>query len=153
MYFVKDNKKLYWQNNKKNFDNNVFDILKVENDKIEEITIEKQNLLGNIKTNDVLKIEDGDFKLDDINTDELKEEILNMASDIIEKQNIELENYRKENHLYEICEEIGNNRFLKDITENNGFEFEEVDIPEDLLDKAVEGMILKFVDGKYELVE
>lgn len=42
-----------------------------------------------------------------------------------------------------VSEEVKNNRFLIDLTDNSGFEFEEVDIPEELLSKATEGMVLK----------
>ena len=73
-----------------------------------------------------------------------------MANEIIEKQNNNLSNYKKEGHLYVVKEEIGNNRFLKDITEDKNTEFEEIDIPKEILDKAVEGSVLKYTNGKYE---
>ena len=150
IYFIKDNKKIYWQNNKKNYDDSFFTALKVENGEVEELEIKKSDTLKNITVNDVVKIYDGEFIVDSIATKELKDEIKKMADDIIEKQNEELNKYRKENHLYIVCEEIGKNRFLKDITEKSDFEFEEVNIDENLLDKVTEGTIIKFEDGKYK---
>ena len=49
-----------------------------------------------------------------------------------------------------VSEELGNNRFLWDLTDASKNEFEEVDIPEDLLDRATEGTVLKYTNGTYE---
>mgnify|MGYP004626530297 FL=1 len=150
MYFVNDNKKIVWKNNKKDYNNDILSILKVENNKIEEIGIEKSKLKEKLSINDVFKIENDEAIIEKIATKELKDRILEMANEIIEKQNNNLSNYKKEGHLYVVKEEIGNNRFLKDITEDKNTEFEEVDIPKEILDKAVEGSVLKYTNGKYE---
>ena len=150
MYFVNDNKKIVWKNNKKDYNNDILSIWKVENNKIEEIGLEKSKLKEKLSTNDVFKIENDEAIIDKIATKELKDKILEMANEIIEKQNNNLSNYKKEGHLYVVKEEIGNNRFLKDITEDKNTEFEEVDIPKEILDKAVEGSVLKYTNGKYE---
>ena len=150
MYFVNDNKKIVWKNNKKDYNNDILSILKVENNKIEEIGLEKSKLKEKLSINDVFKIENDEAIIDKIATKELKDRILEMANEIIEKQNNNLSNYKKEGHLYVVKEEIGNNRFLKDITEDKNTEFEEVDLPKEILDKAVEGSVLKYTNGKYE---
>ena len=150
MYFVQDNKKTYWLNNKENYNNNVYSVLKVENNQIEEIEINKENIPKEIGVNSVFKIKNNQYIIDEIASNELQNRIKNMADEIIEKQNIELASYRKEGHLYMVREEIGNNRFLSDLTEQSKFEFEEVDIPKDVLDIAVEGTVLKYVNGTYE---
>lgn len=150
MYFVNDNKKIVWKNNKKDYNNDILSIWKVENNKIEEIGLEKSKLKEKLSINDVFKIENDEAIIDKIATKELKDKILEMANEIIEKQNNNLSNYKKEGHLYVVKEEIGNNRFLKDITEDTNTEFEEVDIPKEILDKAVEGSVLKYTNGKYE---
>lgn len=72
IYFIKDNKKIYWENNKKQCNNNVYTAIKVENRKIEEIEIAKQEIPTNIGVNDIFKIKDGNYMLDDISTKELK---------------------------------------------------------------------------------
>lgn len=150
MYFVKDNKKTYWLKNEKRYNNDVYKVLKIENNKIEELEMKKQEIPNNIRVNDVFKIKEGKCIIDDTATKELKEEITKMAEKIIEKQNKNLEKYRKEGHLYMVTEELGNNRFLKDLNNLSKVEFEEVDIPQDLLDRATEGMVLKYNNGKYE---
>lgn len=49
-----------------------------------------------------------------------------------------------------VSEELDNNRFLWDLTDAPKFEFEEVDIPKDLLERATEGSVLKYTNGTYE---
>lgn len=150
MYFVKDSKKIYWSNNEKQYNNNVCSVLKVENNKVDEIEISKKNMPENIGVNDVFREKGGKFIVDDFATAELQEKIKCMAEGIINKQNANIESYRKEGHLYMVSEELGNNRFLCDLTDVPKFEFEEVDIPKDLLGKAVEGSVLRFTNGTYE---
>lgn len=150
MYFVKDSKKIYWSNNEKHYNNNVCSVLKVENNKVDEIEISKKDMPENIGVNDVFREKGGKFIVDDFATAELQEKIKCMAEGIINKQNVNIESYRKEGHLYMVSEELGNNRFLWDLTDVPKFEFEEVDIPKDLLGKAVEGSVLRFTNGTYE---
>ncbi len=138
IYFVKDKK------------NNVYTILKAENGNIEEVEITKKDMPSNVKINDVLKIRNDNYVVDDVSTKELQEEIRNMAKEILDKQNVNLNKNRKDGHLYMVTEELGNNRFLWDLTDAPNKEFEEVDIPKDLLSMATEGMVLKYVNGKYE---
>lgn len=150
MYFVQDSKKTYWSNNKEQYNDNVYSVLKVENNKIEEIEINKKDMPKDIGINDIFRIKDDKYIIDNFATEELKKEIKNMAEEIINKQNAKLDSYRKEGHLYVVKEELGDNRFLWDLTDASKFEFEEVDIPKDLLDRATEGSVLKYTNGTYE---
>ena len=138
IYFVKSNK-----------NENTYTVLKAENSKIEELEINKKDIPSNVKINDVLKVKDNNYVIDSISTSELQEKIKNMAKEILDKQDVNLAKHRKEGHLYMVTE-VGNNRFLWDLTDAPKTEFEEVDIPKDLLDKATEGMVLKYTNGKYE---
>lgn len=150
MYFVKDSKKAYWLNNKEHYNYDVYAVLKVENAKIEEIEINKKDMPKDIGVNDVFRIDNNKYVIDTLATKELQEEITNMAKGIIDKQNVNLEKHRKEGHLYMVTKELGNNRFLWDLTNASKIEFEEVSIPKDLLNKATEGMVLQYTNGKYE---
>ena len=150
MYFVKDSKKTYWSNNEKQYNNNFYTVLKVENNKIEEIEVSKKDMPKDIGVNDVYRIENGKYVIDDISSKELQEEIIKMAKEIIDKQNANLGEYRKEGHLYMVSEELGSNRFLCDLTDEAKFEFEEVNITKDLLDRATEGSVLIYTNGSYE---
>ena len=150
MYFVKDSKKTYWLNNEKHYNNNVYTVLKVYNNQIEEIEISKKDMPKEIGVNDVFTIKDEKYVIDDLATKELQEQIINMASEIIDKQNAKLDSNRKEGHLYMVSEELGNNRFLLDLTETSKVEFEETNIPQYLLDMATEGSVLKYTNGTYQ---
>jgi len=150
MYFVQDSKKTYWSNNEEYYNNNVYSVLKIENNQVEEIEISKKDMPKNIGVNDVFRIKDNKCIKDNIATEELKKEIKNMAEEIINKQNEKLKAYRKEDHLYMVNEELGNNRFLWDLTDAPEYEFEEVNIPKELLDKAIQGTVLKYANGTYE---
>ena len=138
IYFVKENK------------DNVYIILKAKDGQIEETQINKKDMPSEVKINDVLTIKDNIYVIDNNSTKELQEDIKNMAKEILDKQNINLDKHRKEGHLYMVTEELGNNRFLWDLTDAPKTEFEEVNIPKDLLSNATEGMVLKYVNGKYE---
>ena len=138
IYFVKEN------------NNDVYAILKAENGNIEEIEINKKNMPSNVKINDILIMQKDHYVIDEISTKKVQEEIKNMAKEILDKQNINLDKHRKEGHLYVVTEELGNNRFLWDLTDAPKTEFEETDIPKDLLSMATEGMVLKYTNGQYE---
>ena len=150
MYFVQDSKKTYWKNNERQYDNSVYSVLKVENNQIEQIEIDKKNMPKDIGVNDVFTIKENEYVINTVATEELLKEIETMANKIIDKQNANLASYRKEGHLYMVSEEIGDNRFLDDLTDKSNVEFEEVDIPKDVLDKATEGAVLKYTNGTYE---
>lgn len=150
MYFVQDSKKTYWKNNERQYDNSVYSVLKVENNQIEQIEIDKKNMPKDIGVNDVFTIKENEYVINTVATEELLKEIETMANKIIDKQNANLASYRKEGHLYMVSEEIGDNRFLYDLTDKSNVEFEEVDIPKDVLDKATEGAVLKYTNGTYE---
>lgn len=150
IYFVKDSKKSYWLNNKEHYNNDVYAVLKVQNNEIQELEISKKDMPKAVDVNDVFRIENGKYIVDIVATKELREEIMKMANEIIDKQNMKLDELRKEGHLYMVTEEMGNNRFLRDVTIYSKTEFEEVDIPRYLLDMATEGSVLKYTNGKYE---
>ncbi len=138
IYFVKEN------------EGSSYNVLKAENGEIQEISINKKDMPNEVKINDVLKVKNNNYVIDNISTKQLQEDIRNMAKEILDKQNINLDQHRKEGHLYMVTEELGDNRFLWDLTDAPKTEFEEVDIPKDLLSKATEGMVLKYTNGKYE---
>ena len=150
MYLVQDSKRKNWLGNKEHYDNNVYSVLKVENNQIEEIEINKKDMPKDIGVNDVFRIKDSEYIIEKLASEELEEEIENMAKEIIDKQNAKLNSYRKEGHLYMVSQEIGNNRILWDLTDALEFEFEEIDIPKTLLDRATEGAVLIYTNGTYK---
>ena len=150
IYFVKDNKKSKWKNNKKELDDSKYAVLKIEDGKIEEIGIDKKDMPANIGVNSVFSVEDSRYVLNKLATEKLKEKLTNMTEELERKQNLALEEHRKEGHLYLVTEEIGDNRFLWDLTDKPRSEFEEVSVPKELLSQATEGIVLKYTNGNYE---
>lgn len=63
----------------------------------------------------------------------------------------ELQNYRKEGHLYLVTEDRNNEIYLCDYTEKSKIEFKEKITDKDLLNVAKEGAMLQYKNGKYEL--
>ncbi len=67
------------------------------------------------------------------------------------KQNQELQEDRKEGHLYLVTEDRNGEVYLWDFTDKPGHEFKEIITSEELLKVAKEGAMLQYKDGKYEL--
>lgn len=65
--------------------------------------------------------------------------------------NEELENYRKEGHLYLVTEDRNNEIYLNDFTEKSKVEFKETNLPKEILQEAKEGTMLQYKNGKYEV--
>lgn len=65
--------------------------------------------------------------------------------------NEELENYRKEGHLYLVTEDRNNEIYLNDFTEKSKVEFKETNLPKEILQEAKEGTMLQYKNGKYEI--
>lgn len=65
--------------------------------------------------------------------------------------NEELENYRKEGHLYLVTEDRNNEIYLNDFTEKSKVEFKETNLPKEILQDAKEGTMLQYKNGKYEV--
>ena len=105
---------------------------------------------ANIGVNSVFSVEDSRYVLNKLATEKLKEKLTNMTEELERKQNLALEEHRKEGHLYLVTEEIGDNRFLWDLTDKPRSEFEEVSVPKELLSQATEGIVLKYTNGNYE---
>ena len=61
MYFVQDNKKSYWSNNSKQYDNDVYTVLKIHEDEIEEIDINKNDIDVEIFVNDIFSIKNDKY--------------------------------------------------------------------------------------------
>lgn len=94
-----------------------------------------------------------DFILDDKATQTIANTIKNDAKALIEKQNQELADYKKEKHIYLVTEDTNNRIFLYDTTSKPKFEIEEIDFPEELRSVATEGKKFIFTNGSYKLYE
>lgn len=81
---------------------------------------------------------------------ELGEAIDNVKNRELSQNEQELEQYRKEGHLYLVTEDRDGKVFLWDLTDKPKNEIEEIDFPNELIDKATEGSVFKYTNGTYE---
>ncbi len=130
---------------------NEFVVYKYEENNDSVLKIDTNKFPDNTVVNCALRLIDENYVIDEDATIELKNRITNMANELIEEQNKTLEEYRKEGHLYRVSEKINNSIFLYDITDNPSFEIEEIDFPEELQEKALEGVIFEYSEGEYKL--
>lgn len=126
-------------------------VYKYEQNDDSVLRININDLPQNASVNCALRLKNGEYIIDEESTLELENRITTMANELIEEQNKILEEYRKEGHLYEVSENINGAIFLHDITDNAKMEVEEVDFPEELKEKAVEGTIFEYINGEYKL--
>ena len=133
-----------------NQDKEKYNVFKFENGKESTVKLKKEQLPEYSNVNSILRLENDEIVLDEESTKFIKNEILKMANDLLDNQDKELIEKRKENHIYMVTEEINNRRFLMDITEKLTPKFEEVEFPENLLEQATEGTVFIYKDGKYQ---
>jgi hypothetical protein len=74
----------------------------------------------------------------------------NKANQILEEQDQELEEYRKEGHLYFVEENRNDRIYITDITEKSDYSVEEPEIADELKKRATEGTVIQYKNGAYE---
>lgn len=116
--------------------------------KVIDLQLPKDTLL-----NSVMREKDGEYVLDQSATDYITDKLENMLNKVLEEQARELEDYRKQGHLYLVTEDTNGRIYLSDQTEKRGFEIEEVDFPNELRSKVSEGTMLKYENGSYQIWE
>ncbi len=121
-------------------------------DKRTQIEVEKKELPEGANVNTIMRMQDGNFVIDQEATKEIINEIEEKANEIIEKQNQEIEDYKEEGHTYLVTEDIDGRVFLWDSTEEAKYEIEDVYFPEELKDKAKEGNSFLYQNGTYNYI-
>lgn len=86
----------------------------------------------------------------EIQKNDIVEKFMSELSNFLEN-NQEINQNRKEGHLYLVTEDRKGEVYLWDFTEKPEHEFKEVFTSKELIDVAKEGAMLQFKDGKYEL--
>lgn len=86
----------------------------------------------------------------EIQKNDIVEKLMSELSNFLEN-NQEINQNRKEGHLYLVTEDRNGEVYLWDFTEKPENEFKEVFTSKELIDVAKEGAMLQFKDGKYEL--
>lgn len=94
-----------------------------------------------------------------LNKDEEISKIIDEMKELIEQETIKTEEKtileenenRKEGHLYLVTEDRNGEVYLWDYTEKSEIEFEEKNLPSEVLVFATEGAMLEFKNGEYIL--
>lgn len=115
--------------------------------------IEGKDLPEDAQVNSAMRMQNGKLITDKEATQEILNEINNRAKEVIERQNKQIEDYKKEGHTYLVTEDSNGRVFLWDSTEKPKNEIEDVYFPEELKDKAKEGNKFLYQNGMYVYVE
>ena len=115
--------------------------------------IEGKDLPEDAQVNSAMRMKNGKLITDKEATQEILNEINNRAKEVIERQNKQIEDYKKEGHTYLVTEDSNGRVFLWDSTEKPKNEIEDVYFPEELKDKAKEGNKFLYQNGTYVYVE
>ena len=84
----------------------------------------------------------------EIQKNDIVEKFMSELSNFLEN-NQEINQNRKEGHLYLVTEDRNGEVYLWDFTEKPEHEFKEVFTSKELIDVAKEGAMLQFKDGQY----
>lgn len=149
---TKNDGPLYYIYNKvKNSDD--YRVIEVNGGDEKTLTVNTDKLPNEATVDSCMRKSGNDFILDDKATQTIANTIKNDAKALIEKQNQELADYKKEKHIYLVTEDTSNRIFLYDTTSKPEFEIEEIDFPKELRSVATEGKKFIFTNGSYELYE
>lgn len=127
-----------------------FNVQKFEDGEISNIRLETRIFPKELYNKDIIfqYNEEGNFNV----RDDLKEEVINLASPKVAnlkvKENERNKEYKKEGHIYEAIEDDGY-VFLKDITENRDFVIEDIDFVTQVYNGDGKYQVL---NGKYQKV-
>ena len=119
------------------------------------IEIKTENLPNDAEEYSVLRLEDGNYTIDEEATEEVTEEMSELLQKIIDDQKKEIRKKRIENHIYLINEKAEDRIWIYDITDSNNNESEEIEeiyISKEFLEKVKEGDKIVYKNGEYILI-
>lgn len=145
---TKDEGELYYIFNKVRGEDS-YRVWKIEGASVSQTEMKKSDLPADITVNSILRKEGNDFIVDKETTREVESSIRKRANEIIYEQNRKIDEYKKEGHTYLVTEDTNGRIFLWDSTEKPKFEIEDVNFPEQLKDRAMEGNSFLFKNGTY----
>lgn len=146
---TKDKGSLYFISSKSKKAEDVYTVYHYENGEEKSIRLTEKDLPRNAGVNSVLRMENGEYVLDEQTTESIIKEITEMTNDVLDKQDNKLKEYRKEGHLYMVEEDVNNRIYLWDLTDKPDNTIEEVDFPKELIKEATEGTVFQYLNGEY----
>ena len=149
---TKDEGTLYFVFNKVNGEDK-YRVWKYNGNNRTKTEIEGKDLPKDAQINSIMRVKNGELITDKEATQEILNEIKDRAKDVIERQEQQIEEYKKEGHTYLVTEDTNGRVFLWDSTEKPKKEIEDVYFPEELKDKAKEGSTFLYKNGNYIFLE
>ncbi len=144
---TQDKGEMYFVRSKKD---TTYTVYKYEDGQKSIIKLDKTELPEGADVNSILRTKDENLTVDEEDTKNIEEQITQMANEILDKQDQELEEFRSEGHIYLVEEDRIDKIYLTDITNGTaGKVLEEVDFPEELLKQATEGSVFIYQNGEY----
>lgn len=140
----------YYVYNKRS-DNNYGIVMHKNGETGTSISIKECQLPNGAGLDCVLRLKEDKFILDQESTKKLQYELKEMINRLLEEQEKILQEQRIEGHIYHVVEKAGDIVELIDVTYNNSECFEEIDFPSEALEVAKQGMLFKYINGKYIL--
>ena len=113
------------------------------------ISAHKKELPKNVEIGSVLRLKNEKYILDQKATNEISNQVQEITNKLLEEQSEKLEECRIEGHTYEVIDKSSDRVWL--IDKNNEKSFEEIDFPKELLNKVNEGIVVKYINGKYHI--
>lgn len=120
------------------------------------IEVDKEEIPSEAKIDSALRIKDEKYVIDEEATKCILEEISEMIDKLLKEQDEYLDSNRIEGHIYEVGEIEKDRVWLYDtsLDDTNGVDaIEEINFPQDLLDKVTEGEMVKYENGEYVTVQ
>ena len=144
---LKDGESLYYTAYKNTF-KDTYQILEFNNTgKSNSFYLSENELPNGISVDKVLLKVNGEFKIDNTLTKNIMNEIENYAKEISKAQNERLDQYRKENTLYQVVDRSSNGVYLQN--KDSNVIFEETNISKELMNKISNDSILRYKNGEY----
>ncbi len=144
-----DNGDLYYIINKSNANGN-YKVFKYDGNSYEKLEKTGIRFPKDVMVNTAMRLTDNKFVIDKEATVNINKKIIEPALEILKEQNEKISSYRKEGSLYCITNDVYDRVYLTNLKTNE--RFEEVDFPQDLLEDAILGSVVKFENNKYEII-
>lgn len=117
------------------------------NGKENTIYLDETQLQSNVQKGFFIVKENNEWKIDINTTKDFIEKMEQIAGQLAKEQEAELEDYRKEEGIYQVIENTKSCIYLKDMETDDIFE--EVKFSEELFDKLTTDYIIRYENGEY----
>lgn len=135
----------------KNYDNTYGIVMHENGETGRDFCVKESQVPKGAEVDSVLRKKNGKFILDKTATEKIQQELGEMKNRLLKEQDNRLNTQRVEGHIYKFVEKTGDSAWLIDETNYTGEVFQEIDFPNELLDKATQGDFFQYANGEYHV--